>query len=72
MKGSGLLRIDVEMVINPRIAQIVEHFAANQDAFFRAFFIALGKLSTSGVLMTVKSINFMLHLDIEIISDYLS
>lgn len=50
MEGRGVLTIDAEMVIDPRTAQIVEHFATNQDDFFHAFSTAFLKLSSSGVL----------------------
>jgi peroxidase len=50
MGGRGVLTIDAEMVIDPRTAQIVEHFATNQDDFFHAFSTAFLKLSSSGVL----------------------
>jgi peroxidase len=51
MGGRGVLRIDAEMVLDPRTAQIMEHFAADQDDFFHAFSIAFLKLSASGVLI---------------------
>lgn len=51
MEGRGLLRIDAEMVMNTRTARIMERFATDQDAFFRAFSTAFVKLSTSGVLI---------------------
>lgn len=50
MKGSGVLRIDAEMVMDPQTSQFVEDFAKNQDSFFRAFASAFVKLSGSGVL----------------------
>ncbi|XP_040991418.1 peroxidase 29 [Juglans microcarpa x Juglans regia] len=51
MEGRGLLRIDAEMVMNTQTARIMERFATDQDAFFRAFSTAFVKLSTSGVLI---------------------
>ncbi|KAM0962561.1 hypothetical protein ACFX13_022088 [Malus domestica] len=48
--GHGVLRIDAEMVMDPRTAMVVERFAANQDDFFQAFSSAFVKLSNSGVL----------------------
>ncbi|GMY27927.1 peroxidase 29 [Fagus crenata] len=49
--GRGVLRIDAEMVLDPRTAQIVKHFANDQDDFFRAFSTAFVKLSSAGVLI---------------------
>lgn len=51
MKGRGLLRIDSEMVTDPRTTQFVMRFATDQDAFFRAFSSAFVKLSSFGVLV---------------------
>lgn len=50
IRGHGVLRIDAEMVTDPRTALAVEQFAAYQDAFFQAFSSAFVKLSKSGVL----------------------
>ncbi|KAK9992090.1 hypothetical protein SO802_027075 [Lithocarpus litseifolius] len=50
MGGRGVLRIDAEMVSDPRTAQIVKHFASDRDDFFCAFSSAFVKLSTSGSL----------------------
>ncbi|KAK8671218.1 hypothetical protein V6N13_037820 [Hibiscus sabdariffa] len=50
MRGRGLLRIDAEMVSNPKTARLVQHFAMNVDDFFRAFSSAFVKLSRYGVL----------------------
>lgn len=50
MGGRGVLRIDAEMVSDPRTAPIAQHFATDRDDFFLAFSTAFVKLSTSGVL----------------------
>ncbi|KAK9288692.1 hypothetical protein L1049_017155 [Liquidambar formosana] len=50
MEGHGVLRIDAEMSSDPRTAQILAHFAVDQDDFFRTFSSAFVKLSSSGVL----------------------
>ncbi|GLT53030.1 hypothetical protein SLA2020_263270 [Shorea laevis] len=51
MGGRGVLTIDAEMALDHRTAQIVEHFAADQDDFFHAFSTAFVKLSSTGVLI---------------------
>lgn len=56
LRGHGLLRIDAEMVINPRTTQAVRRFAADQDAFFRSFSSAFVKLSSYGVLVGNKGV----------------
>lgn len=49
--GRGVLRVDAEMVMDPRTARAIQQFAANQDYFFEAFSSAFVKLSRSGVLI---------------------
>ncbi|XP_070667280.1 peroxidase 29 isoform X2 [Malus domestica] len=50
IRGHGVLRVDTEMIMDPRTAMAVKRFAANQDDFFQAFSSAFVKLSNSGVL----------------------
>lgn len=66
IEGHGLLRIDAEMVMDPRTTKFVENFANNQDDFFRAFSSAFVKLSGSGALIgnqgvTRKSCNSLVR-----------
>ncbi|PRQ39457.1 putative peroxidase [Rosa chinensis] len=49
--GHGVLRVDAEMVMDPRTAPAVQQFAENEDYFFEAFSSAFVKLSSSGVLI---------------------
>ncbi|PON64942.1 Peroxidase [Parasponia andersonii] len=56
MRGHGLLRIDAEMVMDPRTTQVVRRFGADQDAFFRAFSSAFVKLSSYGALVGNKGV----------------
>ncbi|KAK4737567.1 hypothetical protein R3W88_001264 [Solanum pinnatisectum] len=50
INGRGVLRIDAEIPFHPLTAPYVQRFAADQDAFFKAFSSAFVKLSTYGVL----------------------
>ncbi|GMI80204.1 hypothetical protein like AT3G17070 [Hibiscus trionum] len=50
MRGRGVLRIDAEMVSDPKTARFVQHFAMNEEDFFKAFGSAFVKLSRYGVL----------------------
>lgn len=50
IEGRGLLRIDAEIVMDPRTAPFVKNFATSQNDFFLAFSSAFVKLSCSGVL----------------------
>ncbi|KAJ7980401.1 Peroxidase [Quillaja saponaria] len=45
MGGHGLLRIDAELVLDPRTAKVAKYFATNQSDFFNAFSKAFVKLS---------------------------
>lgn len=56
MEGRGVLRIDAEMVMDPRTKQTVWRFAADKGAFFGAFSSAFVKLSSSGVLIGNKGV----------------
>ncbi|WMV09709.1 hypothetical protein MTR67_003094 [Solanum verrucosum] len=49
INGRGVLRIDAEIPFHPLTAPYVQRFAADQDAFFKAFSSAFVKLSTYGV-----------------------
>ncbi|XP_039067165.1 peroxidase 29 [Hibiscus syriacus] len=50
MRGRGLVRIDAEMVSDPRTVGLMQHFAMNEGDFFRVFSSAFVKLSGYGVL----------------------
>ncbi|XVF38873.1 hypothetical protein REPUB_Repub20aG0139700 [Reevesia pubescens] len=50
MGGRGVLKIDAEMVLDPKTAHVMQHFSMNEDDFFQAFSSAFVKLSCSGVL----------------------
>ncbi|KAG4126823.1 hypothetical protein ERO13_D10G179300v2 [Gossypium hirsutum] len=50
MRGRGVLKIDAEMVSNPKTAHVMKHFSMNEADFFRAFYSAFVKLSRYGVL----------------------
>ncbi|KAE8724663.1 ethylene-responsive transcription factor 5-like [Hibiscus syriacus] len=56
MRGRGLLRIDAEMVSDPRTGRLMQHFAMNEGDFFRAFSSTFVKLSAYGVLTGKQSV----------------
>ncbi|XVF66101.1 hypothetical protein PTKIN_Ptkin10aG0007300 [Pterospermum kingtungense] len=60
----GVLKIDAEMVLDPKTAHIMQHFSINQDDFFQAFSSAFVKLSCSGVLTGKQAVIFLFLFDI--------